>query len=182
VTEQPSRYQRSFSGLIGALVVTLLAIAAFVAFRALTRDELDGGPEPIDYLAQVGYAQESGAEVVYPATVPDGWTTTSAELDPGERVAWGLGMVTDDGAFVGIRQEDADLDELLARYVDEEDVETLPATDIDSTIASRWQTFEDDGGDLAYAAELGPDVVLVYGSADEADLRLVVEELTTRAR
>ena len=39
--------------------------------------------------------------------------------------------------------------------------------------------FEDEGGDLAYAAELGDDVVMVYGSAGEEDLRVVLERLTT---
>ena len=45
---QPS-YQRSASGLVGALLVTLLVIGAFVAFRALNRDELEVGPEAVDY-------------------------------------------------------------------------------------------------------------------------------------
>jgi hypothetical protein len=39
--------------------------------------------------------------------------------------------------------------------------------------------FEDDGGDLAYAAEVGDEVVMVYGSAAEEDLRLVLDRLTT---
>ena len=46
-------------------------------------------------------------------------------------------------------------------------------------MAQDWQVFEDAGGDLAYAAEVGDDVVMVYGSAAEEDLRLVLERLTT---
>ena len=54
MSEQGGRYQRSFAGMIGALLITLLVIGAFVAFRALNRDELDGGPKPVDYLETVG--------------------------------------------------------------------------------------------------------------------------------
>ena len=37
----------------------------------------------------------------------------------------------------------------------------------------------DPGGDLAYAAEVGDHVVLVYGSAPDDALRALVESLTT---
>ena len=46
-------------------------------------------------------------------------------------------------------------------------------------MAKDWQVFVDDGGDLAYAAQLGDQVVMVYGSAGEEDLRLVLDRLTT---
>ena len=45
-------------------------------------------------------------------------------------------------------------------------------------MARTWRTFSDSGGDHAYAAEVGRDEVLVYGSADVADLRRVVGLLT----
>ena len=70
VSQQPGRYQRSTSGMVGALLVTLLVILAFVAFRALNRSNLDVKPERVDYLAQVRYAQQAGSEVVYPARLP----------------------------------------------------------------------------------------------------------------
>ena len=49
-------------------------------------------------------------------------------------------------------------------------------------MARTWQLFADSGGDLAYAAELGDDEVLVYGSASAADLREVIGLLTTDPR
>ena len=41
-----------------------------------------------------------------------------ARATPGERPAWGIGMLTDDGRFVGVRQEAADVDELIPEFVD----------------------------------------------------------------
>ena len=178
MTETPGRYQRSASGLLGALIVTLLVIGAFVAFRALNRDELELRPASVDYLEQAGLAQDAGLDVVYPRDLPAGWQATNVEVVPGERPVWAVSLLTDDQRFVGIRQEDDQLDDLLATYVDDR-VEVRPDVRIEGSVAKDWQVFEDDGGDLAYAAELGDQVVMVYGSAGEDDLRLVLEQLTT---
>ena len=71
VREKPGRYQRSPAGMVGALIVTLLVISAFVAFRALNRTDLDVKPERVDYLAQVRFAQQDAqggtSDLVYPA-------------------------------------------------------------------------------------------------------------------
>ena len=173
-----SSYQRSASGLVGALLVTLLVIGAFVAFRALNRDELEVGPAAVDYREQAALAQEAGFDVVYPRDLPEGWQSTNVEVVPGERPVWAVSLLTDAQRYVGIRQEDDQLDDLLSTYVDE-DVEALPDVRVDGSVAQEWQVFEDDGGDLAYAAELGDEIVMVYGSAGEEDLRLVLERLTT---
>ena len=184
VSEQAGRYQRSTAGLIGAILITLAVITAFVVFRSLFREQTEREPEPVDWLASVGYAQESGAEVVYPRSVPDSWTATSVDSDPGDPPAWGLGFLTGDTLFVGLRHEDASLDDLLETYVEEEagDLRELEEQQLDSEVAGSWQVFEDTGGDRAYAAEVGDRVVLVYGSAPAEDLELVVERLTTDPR
>ena len=49
----------------------------------------------------------------------------------------------------------------------------------EGSVAEAWQGFEDDGGDTAYAAEVGDRTVLVYGSASPADLQDLIERLTT---
>jgi hypothetical protein len=91
---------------------------------------------------------------------------------------WSVSLLTDDQRYIGIRQEDDQLDDLLATYVDE-NVQTLPGVRVADSVAREWQVFGDDGGDLAYAAQLDDEVVMVYGSAGEQDLRLVLDRLTT---
>lgn len=172
------RYQRSTNGLVGALVVTLVAIGAFVLFRAVTRDDLETEPVTVDYREQAGLAQDAGLEVAYPEALPQGWRATSVVLTPGDRSAWGLGLLTEDQQYIGIRQEDESLPDLLETYLDEETTERSEIS-VPGSVSPRWQAFEDDGGDLGYAAELGGQTVLVYGSADEEDLLLVLERLTT---
>ena len=126
MSEQPGRYQRSAAGMVGALLVTVIAIGAFVAFRAVNRNDLDVEPETVDYLESVTNLQDSGREVAYPPTLPAGWRATSLDVVPGDRPAWGLGMLTDDGAFVGVRQEDEDADDLVETYVDKDAAEGDP--------------------------------------------------------
>jgi hypothetical protein len=179
--QRPARYPRTANGLIGSLLVTLLFVGAFVAFRALNRDNLEVKPEPVDYLARVSTIQQSGLDVVYPAGLPAGWIATSATFIPGDDPAFGVGMLTDDEQFVGVRQEDAPLDDLLTTYVDEETAEGEELS-VPGSVARTWRSFTDAGGDRAYAATLGDDEVLVYGSASEADLRQVIESLTTERR
>jgi hypothetical protein len=176
--EKPGRYQRTAGGMVGAMVILLLFIAAFVAFRGLTRDQPEIHPEPVDYLETVALAQRGGIDVVYPAELPEGWIATSVDVGTESATTWGLSMLTDRDRFVGLRQDD-DLDALLAIYVDErtDEGETV---EVAGSVASRWRRFGDEGGDTAYAAEAGGpgQWVLVYGSADPEDLLTIVAALT----
>jgi hypothetical protein len=178
---RPARYPRTANGLIGSLLVTVLVILAFVALRSLNRDDLEVKPEPVDYLATVADAQAGGYTLVYPESLPDGWIADSIDFVPGDRPAWGIGMLTDDGHFVGIRQEDAPVDELLHTYIDK-DASEGGSVDVPGTVAQTWRTYSDAGGDHGFAAQVGPDTVLVYGSASVADQRELLELLSTAKR
>ena len=175
-TERPGRYQRSTSGLIGALAILLLVIGAFVVFRSVFRDELEVEPEAVDYLEIVAQVQQAGGEVFYPASLPDGWRATSATYDPATG-AFGLGLNTDDERFVGLRQADTDLRSLLSTYVDNE-VDGGSETTVETAAGDTWQTWSDDGGDHALSTEVAGEQLLVYGSAGEDELREFAQLLT----
>ena len=171
------RYPRSIAGGVGSLIVLIAVVLAFVAFRAVFRDNDAVDVEPVDYLAVVSPAQEAGIQVVYPPSLPEGWTATSVAFVPGERPAFGVGMLTDDDLFVGVRQADEELADLLATYVDEDAVKGDVVT-VDGAIVPEWQEWSDAGDDHAYSATVGDTEVLVYGSAPTEDLLTVVRSLT----
>ena len=102
--ERPSRYDRSFGGLLAAMVVTVLFVAAYVGFRALTRDQPDLEPD-VDYASCVAYLQEADVSVVYPQDLPSGWRASVIHFARGTPPAWRLGLLTDDDEFVGVVQE-----------------------------------------------------------------------------
>src|SRR5690349_7750632 len=182
MSEQPGRYQRSASGMVGALVVTLLVIGVFVAFRAFSRTDLNAGPERVDYLAQVRYAQESGADVVYPSGLPSGWYATQVTVTPGSPPGLELSMLTANGQYVGLVQSSEPLAQVLTMYVDPHPQAGRRVT-VSGRVASHWQTWTDTGGDTALAAERGHgdarESLLVFGTVSQTDLEKLAGSLTT---
>jgi hypothetical protein len=174
---RPGRYQRSVAGGVGSLIVLVLVVLAFVLFRSLFRDNDVDVVQPVDYLPVVGAAQQAGLHVVYPASLPTGWEATSVDFDPGPEAVWGVGMLTDEGRFVGVRQSKEDLDSLLHTYVDATPVKGDAVT-VDGALVPDWQEWSDAGGDHAYSATVGHSQVLVFGRAPTEDLLTMVRSLT----
>lgn len=183
VVEQPGRYQRSPAGMVGALVVTLLVILAFVAFRAVNRSDLDVRPGHVDYLAQVRFAQEDATrgrpDLLYPARLPSGWRATHiAFSDGGAAPEIQLSMLTSGNRYVGFVQSPETVSQLLSTYVDAHP-QAGAATPVEGSFASRWQTWTDSGGDTALAAQHGKDAVLVFGTVSRDQLAQLAASLTT---
>jgi Protein of unknown function (DUF4245) len=170
---KPSRHQRSMAGMIGAMLSTLLVILGFVALRGFTRDQVEVESPPVDYLDAVGAAADAGLALVHPRELPAGWRATSVDLTRDESPEWTLGMLTDDGRFVGIRQETESADDLAVVALDEDAVEGDEVT-VSSAVSDTWTVWTDEGGDTGYAAAVGEETVLVYGSAPAEDLEEVI--------
>jgi hypothetical protein len=180
--EKPGRYQRSPAGMVGALIVTVLVILAFVAFRALNRSDLDVKPERIDYLAQVRFAQQDslrqGPDLVYPSTLPSGWYATHVSFSSGNAPEIELSMLTGGGDYVGYVQSPATVPDLLTTYVDKEP-QAGASVRVTGSVASRWDTWTDSGGDTALVAEHGQDALLVFGTVSRDQLEELAASLTT---
>ncbi len=177
VSEQPSRYTRSFGGMTGALIITVVFVLAFVAWRGLFRGEADDTPDAVDWQQSLELAEQADLRVVHPRELPSGWIATSVDLFAGDDPRWGLGVLTDDGDFIGIRQQDTSVDDLVSLYVDEK-AEAGDDASVASDITDTWQTWSDSGGDHGFSTEVGDEAVLVYGSAPVEDLEAYLGLLT----
>ncbi len=183
MSERPGRYERSTSGMVGALIVTLLVIFAFVAFRACNRTDAGVHPDHVDYLAQVGYAQRAGTELVYPSSLPPGWFATNLDLSLGSKPELSLSMLTssgNDGQYVGFVQSPVPVPELLTTYVDPSPTSGPPVT-TPGGLVTHWQSWTDNGGDTALVARWHGSSLMVFGGASLADLEQLAGSLTTRA-
>lgn len=180
---RPGRYNRSFGGLVGAMIVMVVVVVLAWVGLGLFRDDAEFEPTPIDYDASVQALVDNGAALAYPARVPDGWRLNNLEYDPDGPV-FSLAMLTGAGDFVGVYHGREELDTVLERLVDEDTDEGDPVelTDGDGDTAS-WQVFTDAGGDTAYVRtgdeQRDPTLTVVYGSAPEDQLVAVVEDLRT---
>jgi hypothetical protein len=177
VSEQPSRYERSTSGMVGALLLTLLFVIGFVVFRGCNRTDPDVRPDHIDYRAQIGFAQQTGATLVYPATLPTGWYATRMDYEAGTRPELGISLLTPDQQYVGVRQSPRDIPELLAAYVDPQPRAGRSVT-VEGGIVRRWATWTDAGGDTALSARWHRQSLLVFGTVSRADLERLASSLT----
>lgn len=182
--QNSGRRETSVKGMVGAMLVLLVLIGAFVAGRSLLRDQPEVGPTAVDYLAAVEGAQANGVEVFYPPTLPEGWLVTSVEIPLAEGQVWRLGMLTDDGEFVGLRQETGDLQNLVR---DQLGSETGLGDEVEVAGAEieRWR-WVSGAPDLAGESGLGSDVsggsLLLYGSAEGATLKALATNLTSAPR
>jgi hypothetical protein len=179
VSESGGRYTRSASGMVGAMVVTLGVILAFVVFRAINRDDLDYQPEPVDYRLAVEGLQESGTlRPAYPPTLPDGWIATKAAYDA-ESGTWKLDLLTDEGRYLGVRQARLPVDLLVKEHVGA-DAKAGGRVILDSAFAEQWKSFDDEDGDYAVAATVKKMVLLVVGTGDEDEIEDLAASLVVR--
>lgn len=179
MSESAGRYQRSMSGMVGALVVTIGVIIAFVVFRAINRDDLEVGREPIDYLVVVEGLQESDLlDPVYPPTLPTGWKAVDADFDA-EDLTWSLDLFTDEDEFVGVVQSKLKLADVLETHVDPHADQGEPVT-LDSPLATTWKSYTDAGGDYALAQTVKGFTVLVYGTGSVSEIKELAASLVSR--
>ena len=167
------RYTRSSGGLVGAMLVTVLAVLAFAVFRGVTRDNAPVPVRTVDYAVGVKAARADGQLLVAaPPALPTGWKATSATYDRGASPTWHLGFLTEERRYVGVEESRSSIEELAQEHVD-----TAAERGRDVTIAGKtWQTWTDEGGDYAVARSLKAgggtaESWLVVGTAPEKDIR-----------
>jgi Protein of unknown function (DUF4245) len=174
VSEQAGRYQRSFNGMVGAMVILLLVIGGFVVVRALNRDDPPDPVQSVDYAQAVKYYKtEADFTLVAPRSLPAGWRATSQRFTDTRPQSWHLGCLTDGDHYVGLEQAKLSTSAIVEQYVDADAVQGKDVT-IDGT---SWQSWSDAGGDHGLVRRTGPYATLVVGSAPEDDLEAFVRLL-----
>jgi hypothetical protein len=173
VSERAPGYQRSFSGMVGAMIVLVLVVLAFVGFRAATRGDAAREVEPVDVQGPTEFARESvDFTVLSPTELPDGWIATSVRLDGGRDPAWHVGVLTDEERYIGLEQADRSVGDMVEQHVGEDAVDEGEVSVADRS----WTVYRDEtDDDLALVSE-EPDVVsVIVGSVDQVTLTAYAE-------
>ena len=175
MSEQPGRYQRTFGGFIGALLVLVLLLLAFVALRGFNRTDPADPVRRVDYEQPARFARETADfEVLTPRRLPEGWITTSVRFVDTPPQSWHLGLLTAERRYIGLDQVEEPVDAVVEDVVGE-DAEAEGSVDIDGVT---WQRYT-EGRDLALVrrAEQQGVTVLVVGTAPEEQLVAFVRSL-----
>ena len=167
MSEQPARYQRSVSGMVGAMIVLLAVIGSYVAFRSITRDDPASPVKAVDYTDAVLYARSVARfDVLAPEVLPEGWIVTNVAFVDGKPQTWSLSSLTEDRHYVGLQQAKRPAAEMVAQYVDTEAVAGKPI-EIDGVT---WATWSDSGGDHALVRHERGLTTLVVGTIATGEL------------
>ena len=159
MSEQAGRYQRSAGGMVGAMVVLVALVVGWVGIRALTSRSPESD-RTVDY-AQVVPAVRKAARlsILAPPSLPKGWEATSTRFVDGPQEHWHLGVVTDEGRYVGLEQSGDTVRSMVREFVD---ASASPGQPVE--VAGRtWSTYTDTGGDLALVGRAGGTTTLVVG-------------------
>jgi hypothetical protein len=185
--ETPARYDRTPKGLLAALLVTVLVVAAFVVFRETFREPPERSSDLKEYTTTLEAAQTAGIRLVNVREFPEDWAVSSVEYVAGERPIWAINLLTADERFVGVLQSDVDdiaetLEDLGVEDPEPGD-ESAFRSDLDTSL---WQTWAGTDGELAYSTTLTEGdpatrggTLLVYGPAARADQEQLIALLTT---
>ncbi|QWC84300.1 DUF4245 domain-containing protein [Nocardioidaceae bacterium] len=190
-TGRPGRYQRSVSGLVGAMIILVLAVLVFIGFRGIVRDNPDAPPLRAIAYGQVlqPAAEQTGWPVAAPASLPQGWIATSVRWEPPAGANWHLGLLTSDEEYVGIEQSASTTDAMVEEFVGEdaqrsgsveltEPQDTLGSTgDSPGAATTQWQRWTGSDGDVAVTTRVGEQTLLVVTTGTEEQLRSVVDSL-----
>ncbi|MGN6783264.1 MAG: DUF4245 domain-containing protein [Marmoricola sp.] len=176
----PNRYELPMSNMVGAMVVVLLVVGAFVGWRALNRDNSGVGVQPVDYHAWLKAAvQDDRLAAVAPPSLPAGWTATSATYTSGVSPHWHLGVLTPDQQYVGLEEGLAPADEQVSQFVDANATQG-PVVRI---AGHRWQSYTDARGDHAYVRSFPAprggvkETLVIVGGAPVNQIRQYVASL-----
>jgi hypothetical protein len=173
-TPTGGRYQRSTGGLLGAMIVTVLAVVAIAGLNALKTDRPETPVRAVDYEAMVRAGRADAKLVVMaPPSLPSGWKATSATYSTGSSPTWHLGMLTDDGKYVGVEEALGGVKPLVEEHVDADAVQGKDVL-IDGVM---YQTWTDADGDYAVSREVEAEngttaeSWLVVGTAPASEIR-----------
>lgn len=158
--QQSARYQRSAGGMVGALVVLVGLIGVWLALHALTGNDPPSPVQTVDYTRDVPTARKAaGFDLVAPPRLPSGWRATTVSFTPGLRSHWHLGVLTDQGRYVGLEQSTESVTSMVRAYVDESAARGTPL----DVSGQSWSTYTDARGDLALARREGRTTTVVIG-------------------
>lgn len=169
--------QRSVAGMVGSMIVVVIAVVGWVGFRSLISDPPSPPPRVVDWTVSVEIGRQADALALYaPAALPAGWSAKDARYSSGTFPRWELALRTaavhaDDARTVSITEAMSSARTLVSE-IDKDATQGADVT-LNGVV---WQTWKFSAGDyglslIAKAPSGAPESVLVHGSASKEQIR-----------
>lgn len=183
-TTQPpkrGRYPQTALALIGA-IIGCLGIVAFLVVIVVRPDGAIREPTNWHEVAE-GAVSAYGPEILDPQ-LPEGWSANYARVGAdGDATVWEIGFLSPSGGYIGLTQT---LREIPATTIALPDLIGTPTGDL-RVDGRDWTVFDrrtvDPTGNYSYslATDLPSSLVLLHGTADDADFEQVAEAVDSEA-
>jgi hypothetical protein len=168
------------------LILALVASLAIVLFVVLVVVRPSTNlVKSVNYLTVAAQAQPSVSDTLAAPPLPAGWSSNDAELrsDSGKTVTWYVGLITPRQQFIAIEQGIATSDTWFGSLLGK--AQPTGHVTIDGV---RWTIYNQRGvagvGNFPYslAATVGPSHLVLHGSADNSEFRVLAAAVTTSLR
>ena len=174
MSEQPSRYNRSFGGMLGALVVLLLVIGAFAVVHLLGSTDPADPVQPVNYSTSARYARQAATfGLLAPRHLPQGWIATSVRFQGGHDQSWHLGCLTAQRRYVGLEQARAPLISMLQDFVGD-NASRGPNVPV---AGQTWQSWTTPDADRALVRRTPKVTTVVVGRVPQSTLETFIDTL-----
>jgi len=161
------------------MVILVIGLLVYWVVQTASHRGGDTDETVSDWRTSVAQVQ-TVEKIAYPATIPAGWTVTSAAWDTDDdprHPLWRLGLVTPDQQFAGVYQQQASAADLVARTVDQGRPHSTGTVHLPTALGDTWQAWAGTD-DHEYSTTIGATTLVVYGTSD-AEVRQLMGVLTT---
>jgi hypothetical protein len=146
--------------MVGAMLLLVVLVVAWVGFRSLTSSQPPSPVQTVNYSQEVPLAKKAATfDLVAPRHLPEGWRATTVSFVDTAPQHWHLGLLTDRNRYVGLEQGHDPVSAFVSRYVDKAAAHGRPV----HVAGQPWESWSDSGGDLALVRRAGTTTTLVVG-------------------
>lgn len=160
-----TRGNPSMGDIVRSMLLIGVIVLAVWGFGRLFTNTPDEPVEAIDYAKVVDQARPAADfPLLAPPSLPAGWKANSARYEPN---SWHLGVLTEDGDYIGLEQAKLSIDRVVDRFA-----EGSKAAGEKEIGGAPWTVRTGPGDDITFVRREGDVTTLVNGNAP----RRVIED------
>jgi hypothetical protein len=173
-TPRSSRGNPKLGDILRTVLVMGLIVLGIWAFGLLFTRTPHDPVRHVDLTSDVRAARQGADDpLLAPRSIPQRWRPNGDRFDPTGAQPWHLGMLTDDGEYIGLEQQRRSAAAMIKAFA--------RGSRADGSVRlgdATWDRRSGPGRQVAYLRRVGDSVVIVVSDANPADVRAYVSLLS----